>query len=67
VLRLDNRPRRVAVSGVSLHSERDEALRQHLMVSYFANVKEDSGKNANYSTFLGCWRLRIYRVEPRPI
>lgn len=31
VLRLDNRPRRVAVSGVSLHSEKDEALRQHLM------------------------------------
>lgn len=36
VLRLDNRPRRVAVSGVSLHSEKDEALRQHLMVSHFA-------------------------------
>ncbi|CAG7975094.1 unnamed protein product [Penicillium olsonii] len=31
VLRLDNRPRRVAVSGVELNSEKDEALRQHLM------------------------------------
>lgn len=67
VLRLDNRPRRVAVSGVSLHSEKDEALRQHLMVSHFANVGQDSGKNANYSSFPGRWRLRIYRVEPRPI
>lgn len=34
VLRLDNRPRRVAVSGVELNSDKDEALRQHLMVSY---------------------------------
>jgi hypothetical protein len=33
VLRLDNRPRRVAVSGVELNSDKDEALRQHLMVS----------------------------------
>lgn len=33
VLRLDNRPRRVAVSGVALNSDKDEALRQHLMVS----------------------------------
>ncbi|KAJ5616695.1 hypothetical protein N7537_001809 [Penicillium hordei] len=31
VLRLDNRPRRVAVSGVELNSDKDEALRQHLM------------------------------------
>jgi hypothetical protein len=30
---LDNRPRRVAVSGVELNSDKDEALRQHLMVS----------------------------------
>lgn len=34
VLRLDNRPRRVAVSGVELNSDKDEALRQHLMVSH---------------------------------
>lgn len=33
VLRLDNRPRRVAVTGVELNSDKDEALRQHLMVS----------------------------------
>ncbi|KAE8363302.1 hypothetical protein BDV27DRAFT_8125 [Aspergillus caelatus] len=31
VLRLDNRPRRVAVSGVELNSEKDEALRQFLI------------------------------------
>jgi hypothetical protein len=35
VLRLDNRPRRVAVSGVELNSDKDEALRQHLMVSTY--------------------------------
>ena len=33
VLRLDNRPKRVAVSGVLLNSEQDEALRQYLTVS----------------------------------
>lgn len=33
VLRLDNRPKRVAVSGVELNSEKDEALRQYLIVS----------------------------------
>ncbi|OAX78262.1 hypothetical protein ACJ72_07433 [Emergomyces africanus] len=31
VLRLDNRPRRVAVSGVEFNAERDEALRQFLL------------------------------------
>ncbi|PGH16857.1 hypothetical protein AJ79_01501 [Helicocarpus griseus UAMH5409] len=31
VLRLDNRPRRVAVSGVEFNPERDEALRQFLL------------------------------------
>lgn len=33
VLRLDNRPRRVAVSGVEFNSDKDEALRQFLIVS----------------------------------
>lgn len=33
VLRLDNRPRRVAVSGIEIGSDNDEALRQHLIVS----------------------------------
>jgi hypothetical protein len=33
VLRLDNRPKRVAVSGIDFTPERDEALRQHLIVS----------------------------------
>ena len=33
VLRLDNRPKRVAVTGVVLNSEQDEALRQYLTVS----------------------------------
>lgn len=32
VLRLDNRPRRVAVSGVQFDSARDEALREYLVV-----------------------------------
>lgn len=32
VLRLDNRPKRVAVSGVEFTPERDEALRQYLIV-----------------------------------
>lgn len=34
VLRLDNRPKRVAVSGVEFNSEKDEALRQYLIVSH---------------------------------
>ena len=38
VLRLDNRPRRVAVSGVELNSEKDEALRQFLIVSDFPSL-----------------------------
>lgn len=33
VLRLDNRPKRIAVSGVELNTEKDEALRQFLIVS----------------------------------
>lgn len=32
VLRLDNRPKRVAVSGVEFNTDRDEALRQYLLV-----------------------------------
>lgn len=32
VLRLDNRPKKVAVSGVEFNSDRDEALRQYLLV-----------------------------------
>lgn len=35
VLRLDNRPKRVAVSGVEFDSSKDEALRQYLIVSHF--------------------------------
>ncbi|EFW14891.1 hypothetical protein D8B26_000459 [Coccidioides posadasii str. Silveira] len=31
VLRLDNRPRRVAISGVEFNTDRDEALRQYLL------------------------------------
>lgn len=34
VLRLDNRPKRVAVSGVQFDSSKDEAFRQFLIVSY---------------------------------
>lgn len=33
VLRLDNRPKRVAISGVEFSPEKDEALRQYLIVS----------------------------------
>lgn len=33
VLRLDNRPKRIAVSGIKPNSEQDEAFRQHLIVS----------------------------------
>lgn len=33
VLRLDNRPKRVAISGVDFSPEKDEALRQYLIVS----------------------------------
>jgi hypothetical protein len=34
VLRLDNRPKRVAVSGVEFDSAKDEALRQYLIVRF---------------------------------
>ncbi|OJD19839.1 hypothetical protein AJ78_00198 [Emergomyces pasteurianus Ep9510] len=40
VLRLDNRPRRVAVSGVEFTPERDEALRQFLLgVGEYENIE----------------------------
>lgn len=32
VKRLDNRPKRIAISGVEVGTEKDEALRQHLLV-----------------------------------
>lgn len=38
VLRLDNRPKRIAVSGVELNTEKDEALRQFLIVSIFPSL-----------------------------
>ena len=38
VLRLDNRPKRVAISGVDLNSEKDEALRQYLIVSFSSGL-----------------------------
>lgn len=34
VLRLDNRPKRVAVSGVEFDAEKDEALKQYLIVGF---------------------------------
>lgn len=34
VLRLDNRPRRVAISGAELTGDKDEALRQYLIVRF---------------------------------
>lgn len=42
VLRLDNRPKRVAISGVDLNSEKDEALRQYLIVSLFPPDSQNS-------------------------
>ncbi|KAF7592986.1 hypothetical protein BBP40_012145 [Aspergillus hancockii] len=43
VLRLDNRPRRVAVSGVEFDSEKDEALRQFLIgVGEYESIQPSS-------------------------
>lgn len=42
VLRLDNRPRRIAVSGVELNSEKDEALRQFLIVSSMSPSQDNT-------------------------
>ncbi|RMJ24191.1 hypothetical protein PHISP_04947 [Aspergillus sp. HF37] len=42
VLRLDNRPKRVGVSGVELNSEKDEALRQFLIgVGEYESIEPD--------------------------
>ncbi|KAE8355293.1 hypothetical protein BDV28DRAFT_129284 [Aspergillus coremiiformis] len=42
VLRLDNRPKRVAVSGVEFNSEKDEALRQFLIgVGEYESIQPD--------------------------
>jgi hypothetical protein len=40
VLRLDNRPKRVAISGVDFNPEKDEALRQYLIVSHFLHYMD---------------------------
>lgn len=38
VKRLDYRPRRLAVAGIEVNSSRDEALRQHLIVSWLRQM-----------------------------
>ena len=52
VLRLDNRPKRIAVSSIEPNSEKDEALRQHLIVSLFFNLYSIP---ANDVFFSGSW------------
>lgn len=54
VLRLDNRPKRVAISGVDFNSEKDEALRQYLIVSFFLRSSSWIKLHANYF-FPGRW------------
>ena len=64
VLRLDNRPKRVAVSGVLLHSEQDEALRQYLTVSlmlYFDALR-NLNTNTTYKKGVGQYEA----IEPHP-
>jgi hypothetical protein len=57
---LDNRTKKVGVSGVGFTAEKDEALRHHLLVSYqlFAEILK-KGTDTPDST--GGWRVRSYR------
>ena len=47
VLRLDNRPRRVAVSGVTFDSEKDEAFKQFLLVSLPTHISFQAATTTN--------------------
>lgn len=66
VLRLDNRPKRIAVSGVEFNTEKDEALRQFLIVShnYISNQIQPNPTQTNTSP-AGRGRIRIHRTQPR--
>lgn len=56
VLRLDNRPKRVAISGVDFNPEKDEALRQYLIVKLIFS-SSDQSLYTNYIFLLGCRRI----------
>lgn len=56
VMRLDNRPKKVAISGVDFDTAKDEALRRYLLVSRSAD-----GGICILTPGLGHWRVRQHR------
>lgn len=60
VLRLDNRPKRIAISGVDFDAEKDEALRQFLIVSSTFSIF----KPHVLTHILGRRRIRVHRASP---
>lgn len=67
VLRLDNRPRRVAVSGVEFNSDKDEALRQFLIVSRPSHPVPKVSHHIMLTNITGRRPLRIHRAQPGPL
>lgn len=67
VRRLDNRPKRVAVSGVEWTPEKDECLREHLVVSIYATQLrwETSGKML--TMYQGYCSIRVNRPKSRTL
>jgi hypothetical protein len=61
VLRLDNRPKRVAVSGIKPNSEQDEAFRQFLIVSHKNNTPSSTLTTNNPP---GRRRIRFHNPQP---
>ncbi|KAJ5899257.1 hypothetical protein N7495_004001 [Penicillium taxi] len=69
VLRLDNRPRRVAVAGVELNSDKDEALRHHLLTmgEYESVEQNPSQPDSVVVTFKERYQAEKFWVSPRNI
>ena len=74
VLRLDNRPRRIAISlphGAVLDSGKDEALRRHLLtVSEFESIEQDPEKPQGEGiivTYSDRWKAEMVIAKSRDI
>ncbi|KAL6237352.1 hypothetical protein BDW75DRAFT_86989 [Aspergillus navahoensis] len=69
VLRLDNRPKRIAVSGIKPHSEQDEAFRQFLIgVSEYESITTNpNDENSLIVSFKERYQAEKFMFGPRNI
>ncbi|KAL4974790.1 hypothetical protein BDW66DRAFT_167541 [Aspergillus desertorum] len=69
VLRLDNRPKRIAVSGIKPHSEQDEAFRQFLIgISEYESITPDpNDENSLIVSFKERYLAEKFMFGPRNI